>query len=692
MGKVSIDQALDRARLLRERGDHAQACKIYGKILRVAPKNTDAKAGLAALISTPNQPNPSTPSRTASLPTLPELTKLLENRQFGEVVHRASSLTETYASVAAFWNLYGIALRETGQLNASLSAFRKAGTLDPGNEKISYNLALLHQKRQEHETARCLFQKLVETNPDWVKPRIRLGEILKNKGEIQDALPHYQRASELAPDDPKIQNAYGLVLSLDNRPEEAIPYFQKATELKNDYAKAHFNFGNTLKKNDKILEALEEYRKAVKIDPEFSEAWQNLGNTLILEEDYDEGIACYDKLLTLQPDDTDVMLARGRSLISAGYIDEAQDYFLRLIPVFPQISEFHYYTGRTYISQGDLENSIAYLSAAYHLNPHNIGVFATLASMPQGTLPDDIVTALKMNCEDVSSTLPRESRHFIKAHVLRHLGQYEKSWQHYVDANATVFSQTRSLVRKSIVEQNQMLAKVRTQGPPKPVHDDDNPISLFIVGPSRSGKTRLERLLATSRHVKRGYENPSFSIIAKKICSSHGLGAINRLGPLGEAGKTEFCEKYKARLRVICKPRCVFTDTSPYRIFNAWEIADKIPNAFFIFVQRDPLDTAADIFKKDYRSGNYYAYHPMTIHDHVTWYYEVQNILVERLGRRAVIIDHDEFQTNPTKGLTRIEAMLGGTLGCAIPPSPPERGTKEARVFRSYFEAMLRTP
>ena len=55
------------------------------------------------------------------------------------------------------------------------------------------------------------------------------------------------------------------------------------------------------------------------------------------------------------------------------------------------------------------------------------------------------------------------------------------------------------------------------------------PRSIFIFGPSRSGKTTLERLIATCDGVKRGYENPILENSVRGAFRTAGLPTRERI-------------------------------------------------------------------------------------------------------------------------------------------------------------------
>lgn len=633
-------------------------------------------------------PAPSSPPDDTDLRAL---VNLFEGGSFEAAVQKAAALTKVYPNSASVWNMYAAALQETGQLDTAMAAFHRAAELAPENSKLVYNLARLHQKRNEHETAIRLLERTTELQPDWAKAHLMLGLSLKKLGHIQEAIASYTRAAALSPEDARIQNSLGALLEQDDRFEEAIQSFQRAISLRPDYPEAHYNLGNILKKSDQLGRAITSYQRALKLKPDFSEAWLNLGNTLFDQERYDHSLRCFDKVISLRPNDMSALKRRGRALIANGDVDMAKVLFEDLLSRFSDDPDIHFRLGQVHKAQGDMVRAIGRYSEAYRLDSNHGGAIVALLSAPTGSLSSDMIQMLDQSRDRTSAGLSADKRLFLKAHVRRHCGDLEGAWETYVQANAVIHSRDQDLARKTIQDHERTLALLRTRhAPSTPPPRDDDLVSLFILGPSRSGKTTLETALGTSPHIKRGYENPPFIPMIQESAAAFGLRSTKRLLDLTAEAQADFLARYRARLKASCMGRHVFTDTSPHRVFNVWEIADMVPNAFFVFVQRDPLDTAVDIFKKHYQSANHYAYHPGTIYHHVAWYRQVQDILVEQLGPRAIVIEHEALRADPAQALTRIEAMLGRALGCAEPPALPERATQETAVFRSHFEAMLK--
>jgi tetratricopeptide (TPR) repeat protein len=688
MGKASIPQALDRARKSLKRGDREQAIRLYQDILCLAPRHSQARAELATLTAQDNVSSLSI-ATTPEPKSIRELAALLQAKEYGVASQRAKEQIEAYPRSAALWNIYGASLQGSGELNAATCAFENAVHLAPDESGIQYNLARHYQKTGELDKSIKILQYLITLRPDWSEAHLSLGVALKEDGKIKEALPYYKRAAELDPSGPRIQNGLGVALHLDNNSDAAIRCFCEAIKFKSDYSEAYFNLGNALKRLDRINEAISAYQTAVTINPRISEAWFNLGNTLFTEDNYSECITCMNMVVNLQPNNMKARRAKGQALIASGKIDEAQSYFKDLVINFPKVPEFHYYLGRTYDSQGELVHAIRHFSTAYQFSPDSPGVFAALATKPQGCLPSYILEKMEKHYDKVRKQLSYGGQDFLKAHLLRHSGKFEDAWAYYSQANATVFERHRSSARRTLIDQNHAFSRLQRLGQTIAIQNQTDPISLFILAPSRSGKTRLESILGTSPSIKRGYENPTFMEIARKSAESFGEVHAGQSWKLNSNARKKFGELYGEELRNSCEDKIVFTDTSPHRIFNAWDIANLIPNSFFIFVERDPLDVAVAIFQTHYKwDGNFYAYHPDTIQDHLNWYRNMRETLLLQIGQQAIKVHYSDLTSDPETQLLRIEKLLGLSLSCHVPAGFTRDTSNTSHPYREYFKAI----
>ena len=121
MAKLSVDQALSKAKSYFKKGEIAEAERIYLAILNSYPKNIKAKEGFAAL----NKARQSAASQGPPQTKINQIINLYNQGQLAAVIERADTLIKQYPKVLELWNLLGAAAAQTGQLAQAINAFRK---------------------------------------------------------------------------------------------------------------------------------------------------------------------------------------------------------------------------------------------------------------------------------------------------------------------------------------------------------------------------------------------------------------------------------------------------------------------------------------------------------------------------------------------------------------------------------------
>jgi tetratricopeptide (TPR) repeat protein len=203
------------------------------------------------------------------------------------------------------------------------------------------------------ELAITHFQKAFEFHPDrfLAEYHCKLGDSLKDRGKITEALASYERAIATNPNyldgyraiakvylqknDPEAVNAiyeraetYNSELlqakdcntlgiawlqkinSIDSENQsakedlenKAIACFERAIQIDPAYADAHCNLGSAFIHKDQIKDAIIAYKEALDVDPNFAQPYFNLGILLNNIGKIDEAIACFQSAIELVPD------------------------------------------------------------------------------------------------------------------------------------------------------------------------------------------------------------------------------------------------------------------------------------------------------------------------------------------------------------------------------------------------------
>jgi hypothetical protein len=266
--------------------------------------------------------------------------------------------------------------------------------------------------------------------------------------------------------------------------------------------------------------------------------------------------------------------------------------------------------------------------------------------------------------------------------MLDRLGRVEEAWTEFAKANGRLDVALDEAWRGEVMTRAKTLeqAKRWAQSASAVADDDDElPVPLFILGPSRSGKSTLEKLIGSLENVTRGYESLLVHELAAGALEAEVQPASGKLSALDERGRRRFTHVYGDAIREVAGQHAVVTNTHPHYIFEAWQIVELVPNARFVFVERDRDDTALRIFMKLYNAGtNAYAYDLGRIYDYLDWYGAMFDALEENLGDRVLRLKYEDVVSEPEAARQKLAALCGiPGQGADIPALGDDRGAAE---------------
>lgn len=156
--------------------------------------------------------------------------------------------------------------------------------------------------------------------------------------------------------------------------------------------------------------------------------------------------------------------------------------------------------------------------------------------------------------------------------------------------------------------------------------DDFTPI--FIVGMHRSGTTLLERILAGHSAVTDGGESYAMTVSMRRLANQAGPGAmdIKLVQRMANVDGDALAADYFTRNVDRAAGKHFITEKLPSNFLNVGFIADAIPQARFLHLVRDPMDTcfsnlrvlfsdaAAYSYQQDEMADYFIAYRDMMEH------------------------------------------------------------------------------
>jgi Flp pilus assembly protein TadD len=199
--------------------------------------------------------------------------------------------------------------------------------------------ATAHHQAGRLREAEALYRQILGSGPAPIQggAHYNLAVILRDRGEVQEAVTHFRRAATLRPDHARTFNNLGAALESLGRRNEAEESLRRALAIQPDYPNALYNLGNVLRATDRPAEALEAYTRALTLQPQDADAWSNAGIALQTLGRLEEAERHLRQALALRPGDARLHDNLGLLLVARGRLEEARaahQSALRLDPGF----------------------------------------------------------------------------------------------------------------------------------------------------------------------------------------------------------------------------------------------------------------------------------------------------------------------------------------------------------------------
>jgi predicted O-linked N-acetylglucosamine transferase (SPINDLY family) len=356
---------LSEAISLHQKGDLAKAARLYRRILKATPRESNAlkflglielQSGNLAqaenLLAASIESNPNSPDCQYYLGRL-----CLQKEAPDRAKHHFESVIRLEPSHVEALTCLGILHRDRRDLSLALDYFQRAilansralepllgkgGCLidleRPGEALAIYDRVLsITQKVAEawhgrgsalrglkrYQEAIAALERALAIEPGFVQAFLTRGNVFYDMRRHEDALAAYDKALAIKPDLAEAWVARGNVFMRLKHYREADAEYAKALAIKTGFPQAWAGRGSALGALDRHDEALAAYDRALSISPDFAEAWSGRGISLNGLRRHDEALAAYDKALAIRPDSAEAWLGRGIALNGLRRFDEA---------------------------------------------------------------------------------------------------------------------------------------------------------------------------------------------------------------------------------------------------------------------------------------------------------------------------------------------------------------------------------
>jgi tetratricopeptide (TPR) repeat protein len=530
------------------------------------------------------------------------LATLVTAGRYAELEYSARQLLSRHPDSGLTWQLLAVALRMQGK-NA-LPALERATELVPDDAVAHNNLgnALAHSGRAD-EAARS-YRRALALTPEFAEAHNNLGNVLLDLGQLNDALLSYRRAIRIKPDYTESHDNLGNALLRLGQPHDAAVSFQRALALRPDFAEAHNNLGNALFELGRVDDAMASYRRALALNAEFAEAHNNLGTLLRGQGQLDEALASYLRALQIKPDFAEAHRNYGIALRLQGRAAAAEASCRTALQLNPQSAATLAALAEMKADQGQFTEAEQLFRRAIAIEPQTPEAWVGISRLRTMTA-DDATWAAQAQAIAAQQLPPR------KEVLLRYaLGKYfddvrefEQAFSQYQRANELTKRYRARHDRRQLTQavdriihtfNNEWLRE-------RPIDAVTSARPVFIIGMLRSGTTLAEQILASHPGVYGAGE----LMFWNRAAAAHQSSALQ--GQMAAGVLCALGNDYLRLLQQLSADALRVVDKMPGNYLHLGLIHAALPNARFIHMRRNPIDTCVSIYFQHLEAFHSYA-------------------------------------------------------------------------------------
>ena len=571
MAKLSVNQALSKAKSHEKKGEILEAQKLYKVVLDAFPNNKKAKlmlANLDRLFQNGNVKKP--PSNIIN-----QLVALYNQGHFSLVVENCQRLVSQFPDAFIIWNLLGAASKGLGRVEEASKAFMKVVKLNPAYADGYNNLGVSLHEQGKFESAVIAYKKAISIKPNYAEACNNLGNTLLEQGEPDGAISSYKKAIFIDSNYAEANYNMGVALSSANKPEEAILAYNNAISIKPNYPEAYCNLGNAHKEIGKLNEAIDLYRNAISINPNFAQAHNNLGKVFQEQDKLELAMEAYKKATSIDLEYSEAWTNGAEALEKWNKLEELDDWLKQAHRNFKVVpSDISYFQAKFFWRMKERKEALKLLST--------IDLKTVSENRKQGFLN------LKAKCFESSKNFSKAYDCFFEMNLLA------KKSDTYLNSNSDKFFANT----KNQLEQ----LKLKLTSGATDSKDNDVTISpVFLVGFPRSGTTLMDTILRSHSKIEVLEEKPTV-VAAKAAIRKNGYNEIhNNIFPidiLSEA-KAAYIKEFRKYIK-SSDTSSVYIDKLPLNLIEVPLINQLFPATKFILALRHPFDTILSCWMQDF--------------------------------------------------------------------------------------------
>jgi len=419
-----------------------------------------------------------------------------------------------------------------------------------------------------------------------------------------------------------------------------------------DYVAALHTFGLVLADQERHRDALSYLVRAVMLSPRSWTALTALAGVYLRLGATEMAAQTIEQAAAIEPGDASVLLMLADVRREQREYEIARDTYRRAVAIDRSMVEAEIGLGWCCAEIGDFPEAVEVFEDVARRDPRLIEPLRALAALPAGEVRIDLLAQLARVARDRSEDDAefQISAAFIRSAALDRVGRHAEAWKCAADANRIMRRAMENSLKQLAERRRTSLATLREQKETSERSETDNgenPMSLFILGPSRSGKSTMERLVSGLAGVKRGYENPIVEDAIRRTFQLSALPADTLLSHLPPPAYPLCRGIYLQELIRRTGSAKIFTNTNSGCIFEAASIATVFERTRFILMKRNLDDNLLRTYMRKYGEANAYAYDLKAAREHILWYHEMIDLMAAKFPNIVRVVHYEDMIADP---------------------------------------------
>ena len=571
MAKLSVNQALSKAKSHEKKGEILEAQELYKEVLDAFPNNKKAKLMLANLDKSFQNGNVKKPPSNI----INQLVALYNQGHLSLVIEHCQRFIGQFPDAFIIWNILGAANKGLGRVEEASKAFMKVVKLNPTYADGYNNLGVTLQEQGKFEGALVAYKKAISIKPNYAEAYNNLGNTLLEQGEPAGAISSYKKAISIDSNYAEANYNMGFALSSINKPEEAIVAYNNAISIKPNYSEAYCNLGNAYKEIGKLNEAIDFYRNAISINPKYAQVYNNLGKVFQEQDKLELAMDAYKKATSLKLEYSEAWTNGAEALEKWNKLDELDDWLKQAHKNFKIVpSDISYFQSKFLWRIKERKEALKLIST--------INLKTVSENRKQGFLN------LKAKCFESSQNFSKAYDCFLEMNLLA------KKSNTYLNSNSDKF----------FANTKNQLEQLKLKLTSRATDSEDNGETIrpiFLVGFPRSGTTLMDTILRSHSKIEVLEEKPTV-VAAKAAIRKNGYNEIHNkvfsIDIISEA-RSSYIKEFRKHIK-SSDTNSVYIDKLPLNLIEVPLINQLFPSAKFILALRHPFDTILSCWMQDF--------------------------------------------------------------------------------------------